>query len=228
MVRVPYIRMVLRSFEDRLERLVEGVFSRAFKSGLQPVEVGRRLVREMESSRTIDVSGRPLAPNRFVIRVAVEDFQRFAQVQESLLAELTATVRGYAAQENLSFLGRVSIEFQADPALRVGVFRLHPSYDERIPGSEADSWLEDPSGAHYKLKDGVMTIGRLSTSDIVIDDQNVSRQHAELHPIGDAHQLIDLGSTNGCKVNGHRIDRRVLVDGDEITLGPIRLRYRRP
>ena len=221
--------MVLRSFEDRLERLVEGVFSRAFKSGLQPVEVGRRLVREMEASRTVDVGGRALAPNRFVIRVAVEDFQRFAEVQESLLAELTTTVRNYASQENLEFLGRVSIEFQADPGLRVGLFRLHPSYDERIPGAaESDGWLEGPNGLHYKLKDTVMTIGRLSSSDIVVDDQNVSRQHAELHPIGDAYQLIDLGSTNGCKVNGRRIDRHVLVDGDEITLGPIRLRFRRP
>ncbi len=220
--------MVLKNFEDRLERLVEGVFSRAFKSGLQPVEVGRKLVREMESSRTVDVRGRALAPNRFVIRVAMEDFQRFAQVQESLLAELTATVRGYAAQEGLSFLGRVSIEFQADQTLRVGVFRLHPSYDERIPGDDTDGWLEGPNGTHYKLKNGVMTIGRLSTSDIVIEDQNVSRQHAELHPMGDSYQLVDLGSTNGCKVNGTRIDRHTLVDGDEIVLGPVKLRYRRP
>lgn len=221
--------MVLRSFEDRLERLVEGVFSRAFKSGLQPVEVGRRLVREMEASRTVDAGGRALAPNRFVIRVAVEDFQRFAEVQESLLAELTATVRGYATQEGLSFLGRVSIEFLADPSLRVGMFRLHPTYDERIPGeAEVPGWLEGPNGMHHKLKDSVMTIGRLSTSDIVIDDQNVSRRHAELHPLGDAYQLVDLGSTNGCKVNGRRIERQVLNDGDEITLGPIRLRFRRP
>ncbi len=220
--------MVLRSFEDRLERLVEGVFSRAFKSGLQPVEVGRRLVREMEASRTVDVRGRALAPNRFVIRVAVDDFQRFAQIQESLLSELTATVRNYASQEGLSFLGRVSIEFQADPSLRVGVFRLHPSYDERLPEVPPDAWLEGSNGARYKLRSGVMTIGRLSTSDIVIDDQNVSRQHAELHPAGDSYQLIDLGSTNGCKVNGRRIERQVLVDGDEITFGPVKLRFRRP
>lgn len=220
--------MVLKSFEDRLERLVEGMFSRAFKSGLQPVEVGRRLVREMEASRTVDVRGRALAPNRFVIRVSVEDFRRFAQVQESLLAELTATVRGHAAQQNLSFLGRVSIEFQADPGLRVGVFRLHPSYDERIPEDTPDGWIEGPNGVHHHLKNTVMTIGRLSSSDIVIEDQNVSRQHAELHPVGDSYQLIDLGSTNGCKVNGRRIDRQVLVDGDEIALGPVRLRFRRP
>ncbi len=218
----------MKSFEDRLERLVEGVFSRAFKSGLQPVEIGRRLVREMEASRTVDIRGRFLAPNRFVIRVAMEDFQRFTQVQQSLLTELTATVRGYAAQENLNFLGRVSIEFQADPTLRVGIFRLHPSYDERIADSKPDSWIEGPQGQHYALKDGVMTIGRLSTSDIVIDDQNVSRQHAEVHPVGDEYQLVDLGSTNGCKINGQRIERQILNDGDEIVLGPIKLRFRRP
>lgn len=219
--------MVLKSFEDRLERIVEGVFSRSFKSGLQPVEIGRRLIREMDASRTVDVSGRALAPNRFVIRMSEEDYERFLDVQRSLIAELAATVRGYAAQENLSFLGRVSVELQTDPSLRVGLFRLHPSYDERLPEVEPDGWLECPDGTRHQLKNGVMTIGRISTADIVLNDQNVSRRHAELHPVGDTYQLVDLGSTNGCKVNGQRIERQVLVDGDEITLGPIKLRFRR-
>jgi len=220
--------MVLKSFEDRLERIVEGVFSRSFKSGLQPVEIGRRLIREMDASRTVDVSGRALAPNRFVIRMAEEDYERFVEVQRSLIAELAATVRGYAAQEGLSFLGRVSVELQSDPTMKLGMFRLHPSYDERLPEVEPDGWLEGPNGARYQLKNGVMSIGRMSTADIVLADQNVSRQHAELHPVGDTYQLVDLGSTNGCKVNGQRIERQVLVDGDEITLGPIKLRFRRP
>lgn len=220
--------MVLKSFEDRLERMVEGMFSRAFKSGLQPVEVGRRLIREMEASRTVDVSGRALAPNRFVIRISEEDYQRFAEFEKSLIAELAATVRGYAAQENLSFIGRVSVELQADPSIRVGMFRLHPSYDERLPEVEPDGWLEGPDGVRYRLKNGVMTIGRLSTGDIVLSDPNVSRRHAELHPLGDTYQLVDLGSTNGCKVNGQRIERQVLVDGDELTFGPVTLRFRRP
>ncbi len=220
--------MVLKSFEDRLERLVEGMFSRAFKSGLQPVEVGRRLIREMEASRTVDVSGRALAPNRFVIRISEEDHQRFAEFEKSLIAELAATVRGYAAQENLSFIGRVSVELQADPTIRVGMFRLHPSYDERLPEVEPDGWLEGHDGVRYRLKNGVMSIGRMSTGDIVLSDPNVSRRHAELHPLGDTYQLVDLGSTNGCKVNGQRIERQVLVDGDELTFGPVTLRFRRP
>jgi hypothetical protein len=220
--------MVLKSFEDRLERLVEGMFSRAFKSGLQPVEVGRRLIREMEASRTVDVSGRVLAPNRFVIRISEEDHERFAEFEKSLIAELAATVRGYAAQENLSFIGRVSVELQADPTIRVGMFRLHPSYDERLPEVEPDGWLEGLDGVRYRLKNGVMSIGRMSTGDIVLSDPNVSRRHAELHPLGDTYQLVDLGSTNGCKVNGQRIERQVLVDGDELTFGPVTLRFRRP
>lgn len=220
--------MVLRNFEDRLERLVEGVFSRAFKGGgLQPVDIGRRLVREIDASRTVDASGRALAPNRFVIMLSAEDTERFADLQDSLVAELAATVRGYASQNRLNFLGMVSVEFQTDPALRDGLFRLHPSYDERVASAEPGGWLEGADGAFYKLKNGPMTIGRLATCDVVVDDQNVSRQHAELHPHGDTFELVDLGSTNGCRVDGVRISRHILADGDEIALGPVRLRFRR-
>lgn len=220
--------MVLKSFEDRLERIVEGVFSRAFKSGLEPVEIGRRLIREMEASRTVDVSGRSLAPNRFVVRLSADDYAHFEQVRDQLIADLTATVRSYAAQEHLSFLGRVSVEMEIDDNLSLGIFRLHPSYDERLPEVEPDGWLEGPNGFRYQLQAGVMTIGRLSDSDIVLSDPNISRQHAELHSMGDNYQLIDLGSTNGCKVNGQRIERHVLRDGDELTFGPMKLRFRRP
>ena len=219
--------MVLRNFEDRLERMVEGVFARAFRSGLQPVELGRRLVKEMDTSRTLDVRGRALAPNRFVIRVSVEDHARFGQVQQSLMNELTATVREHAKEEGLSFLGRVSVELEPDPNLKVGLFRVHPSYDERIPLDEPNAWLEGPDGHHHLLKGAVCTIGRLSDSDIIINDQNVSRRHAELHAVGDTYELVDLGSTNGSKINGQRVHRQALSDGDQVTFGAITLRFRR-
>lgn len=219
--------MVLRGFEDRLERLVEGVFSRAFKSGLQPVEIGRRLVRDIDASRRVDINGRGLAPNRFVIRVSPEDAARLAAVEASLIDELVATVRGYTAQQRLHFLGHISVELETDPSLRVGIFRVHPSYDDRLTSVEPGGWLEGPHGDTYELRNDVITIGRLSTSDIVVDDQNVSRQHAELRPHGTTFQLVDLGSTNGSRVNGARVDRHLLSDGDEIAFGPVRLLYRR-
>ncbi|MEM8924324.1 MAG: DUF3662 and FHA domain-containing protein [Actinomycetota bacterium] len=219
--------MVLRNFEDRLERLVEGMFARAFRSGLQPVELGRRLVKEMDQSRTLDVRGRTLAPNRFVIRVSPDDMQRFAQIQQSLVQELHSTVREHAAAEGLTFLGRVSVEMTDDPGLKVGIFRVHPSYDERVPSEEPNAWLEGPDGHQHFIKAGVSTIGRLAESDVVINDQNVSRRHAELHTVGDTYELVDLGSTNGSKVNGQRVARQPLNDGDQVTFGAITLRFRR-
>jgi len=220
--------MVLRSFEDRLERMVEGVFSRAFKSGLQPIEIARRVVREIDAGRTVDVAGRALAPNRFVIRVSSDDAQRLAEHHESLVAELATTVRQYASQEGLGFLGRVSIEFETDQSLRVGNLTLYPSYDERITLEDPDGFLETADGERFELVNRVMSVGRLSTCHVVLDDQNVSRQHAEIHPVGDSFQLVDLGSTNGCKVNGTRVSRHILVDGDHLTFGPVELWYRRP
>lgn len=219
--------MVLRSFEDRLERLVEGMFARAFRSGLQPVEIGRRLIRDIDASRRISVSGQTLAANRFVVRVSTEDHARLAQVQQSLIMELASTVRDHAKETGLTFLGRVAVELEPDPELKVGMFRIHPSYDERVGADQPSAWLEGPDGKHHMLSGHVNTVGRLSTCDIVIADQSVSRHHAELHAVGDTYDLVDLGSTNGCKVNGQRVTRHQLNDGDQVIFGAISLRFRR-
>ena len=57
----------LKGFERRLERMVEGVFARAFRSGLRPIEIGRRLVREIDDNRSVDVRGRTVVPNHFTV-----------------------------------------------------------------------------------------------------------------------------------------------------------------
>jgi pSer/pThr/pTyr-binding forkhead associated (FHA) protein len=70
-----------------------------------------------------------------------------------------------------------------------------------------------------------MTIGRSRDCEIVIDDPNVSRRHAEIRKTIEGWMVVDLGSTNGVKVNGRRVHEEVLSPGDEITLGLIRLDY---
>ena len=203
------------------------MFARAFKSGLQPVELGRRLIREMDSGRTLDPRGRALAPNRFVINVSTDDAQRFAQVQQSLIQELNSTVREHAEAEGLTFLGRVSVELVENPKTKVGLFSIEHSYDEHVVSDQPNAWLEGPDGHQHFIQAGVSTIGRLSESEIVINDQNVSRRHAELHAVGDDYELVDLGSTNGSKINGQRVRRQILSDGDQVTFGAITLRFRR-
>ena len=73
--------------------------------------------------------------------------------------------------------------------------------------------------------DTVVTIGRLPESVLVLEDPNVSRQHAEIRPSGTGFVLADLGSTNGSKVNGIKVSERVLQDGDELTFGATSFRF---
>jgi hypothetical protein len=106
--------MGLQRFERRLERLVEGGFGKAFRSGLQPVEIGRRLVREMDIGRTLGVRG-TVAPNEFTIRIAEADLERFDGFRESLLNELADTAREHARESKYHFVGPVSVEFAVGP-----------------------------------------------------------------------------------------------------------------
>jgi hypothetical protein len=217
--------MALRDFEDRLERMVEGIFARAFRTGLQPVEIGRRLVKEIDAHRTIDAHSRSISPNRFVIRLATIDHERFAGISESLIGELRAIVREHASAEGFRFIGPVRLELVEDPAGTVGMFRVDAGFDERPP-SNHHGYLELPGGQLVGLGAEPVTIGRVPESTIVLSDPNASRHHAELHLEGDSYELIDLGSTNGSRVNGVAVDRQLLVDGDELTFGTIRLRFR--
>ncbi len=217
--------MVLRDFEDRLERMVEGVFARVFRTGLQPVELGRRLVKELDANRTLDVRGRPIAPNHFRIRLSRSDLDRFDQIQDSLIAELRTVVRTHATEEGFRFLGPVRLELAEEPDGTVGMFRVDATFDE-TPPAEHHGYLELPDGQLVGLGVEGATIGRVPESTIVLSDPNASRHHAELHLDGDSFELVDLGSTNGSKVNGSDVSRRLLVDGDELTFGSIRLRFR--
>ena len=69
------------------------------------------------------------------------------------------------------------------------------------------------------------TIGRSRECDVVIDDPNISRKHAEVRRTIEGWTVVDLGSTNGIKVNGRRVREAVLSPGDEITLGLVSLGF---
>src|SRR3954466_15143180 len=113
--------MGLQQFERRLERLVEGTFAKAFRSGLQPVELGRRLTREMDLQRTVGVNGLS-APNHFKVALSASDAERCASFSEALVRELSEAVREHARDEGYHFVGPVQVELEPDPALVRGEF----------------------------------------------------------------------------------------------------------
>jgi ribosomal silencing factor RsfS len=198
--------------------MVEGTFARIFRSGLRPVELGRRLVREMDDNRSVDVRGRTVVPNQYVIAVSEADFDRFAEVADSLQRELAEAGREHARDEGYVFMGPVSVLLEAARKQHTGAFQIAGRMREGTGGVGAGS-LMLPTGERLPLGERVITFGRKPESTVQLADPNVSRNHAEIRPRGNGWVLVDLGSTNGTRVNGVRVSSHELTEGDEIAFG---------
>jgi hypothetical protein len=241
---------VLRNLESKLAGLVEGTFSRAFKSEVRPVEIARKLAREMEQHKVASLS-RTYAPNEYVVWLSPADREQFEGYEAELQRELSGYLLEHARRERIALLTRPTVSFETDDDLRLGEFGIQArlvrsAEDDDSPApsqgdhghtmvySTSDRISEplrepDPRRASARVRVDGRTwvvsskgavLGRSREADIQVDDPNVSRRHAELRPSGASWTVRDLGSTNGVKVNGRRIQgAQSLRTGDTITLG---------
>jgi len=212
----------LKQFERRLERLVEGTFAKAFRSGLHPVEIGRRLVREMDDRRTVGVKS-VIAPNRFVVWVSEDDRARLEGLQHALLHDLADYAREHARQEGYRFVGPVDVEIDTDPGMSRGDLVVDAAIDDA--GADLVGSLVLPDGTRTRLGPDPVVIGRLDGCDVTVDDPKVSRRHAEVRRDMEVFRVVDLDSTNGTEVNGKAVHDHVLADGDEVRVGDSVLRF---
>lgn len=228
---------ILRDFESRLERIVEGAFTKAFRSGVQPVELARRVMREMEAHKTVGLK-EVWVPNRYVIHLAQEDRERFSGMERGLAQELEQVVIQGAKERGFGLPAAPEVTFQTDPALKRGAFHMDtelseetgpaPSDGTPLPGHAILVLLEEGKPAReFALHDGAAVIGRMEGSEIEIGDPGASRRHAEVRKQGADFILDDLGSTNGTLVNGSEVGQHTLADGDRITIGRTVLEFRR-
>jgi hypothetical protein len=247
---------VLRSLENKIADLVEGTFSRAFRSEVRPVELARKLAREMEEHKSSSVS-RTYAPNEYRVFLSPRDRERFADYEGALAEELAGYLLEHARRERLVLLTRPTVEFETDDRLGLGEFgiqtRMAPpdgQEDDEAPAeqsgrtmvystserhsepleerarSRAETALLVLGGKRMVVGPAGATLGRSRKCDIVVDDPNVSREHAEVRPRGGSWVLVDLGSTNGSSINGRRTDgAEVLKPGDEIELGTSKMTF---
>ena len=217
--------MGLQSFEHGLERMVEGVFSRGSHSSIRPVELGRRLLREMDDHRSIDVNGRRIVPNEFVIQLSPRDHVAFGDIDEALNTELCEAAREYARSEGYHFMGPLSVTMVVDNGLRSGRFAVASRLKE-VGGGVGAGTLVLPSGERINIGGRTIVMGRLPDCAISVQDSNVSRRHCEVRPNGSHFVVADLGSTNGTKVNAMRISgEQFLNDGDIISVGNTHVRF---
>jgi len=267
----------LRSIEGSIERLFEGVFGRAFRTHVQPVELARKLAKEMDEHRSVSVS-RVYVPNEYSVYLSPADRQQFASYEGSLVGELQEYLTEHARREGYALLTPPRVKFLADDDLAVGEFGIAtrvaqpddgiPSLPEEPPAMvsipappppvtapsppvpaptvpdsaptttmiyPARDWsdltptqVSEPTpevvtltleGRAHQVTSRSFVMGRSRECDLTVTDGNVSRRHAEVVHEGDGYFIVDLGSTNGTELNGRRITREELTDGDRITLG---------
>ncbi|HEX7299299.1 MAG TPA: DUF3662 and FHA domain-containing protein [Solirubrobacteraceae bacterium] len=246
---------LLRNFEDRIAGLVEGTFGRVFRTQVRPVEIARKLAREMDEHKTVSVS-RTYVPNEYVVWLAAEDRRRFEGVEQEVLDELAAYLLEHARRERLALVSRPQITFDTDDRLRLGEFGIQArlvrpaaeaveqaDHGHTMIYSSAARAQEDlhearsgragrpmlvAEGKRYAIGPGGATVGRSRECDIVLADSNVSRRHAELRPLGDGWTITDLGSTNGVKVNGEAVrpnQPHPVAAGDQLDVGTVDARF---
>lgn len=215
--------MGLKEFERRLERMVEGAFARAFHTNVRPIELGRRLTREMDEHRTIGVTGDQVAPNHFTVSLCQADHDDLAEVADTLARQLEDAAREHARDEGYAFMGPVEVELSVDPSLRTGRFEVVGRLREGPAGGAGSLVMQD--GSRIPLSEDAITIGRLPDCEIVVTDPNASRRHAEVRPQPNGWAVVDLDSTNGTRVNGAPVKERTLEDGDQIAVGGTVIRF---
>ncbi|MCX6373734.1 MAG: DUF3662 and FHA domain-containing protein [Actinobacteria bacterium] len=285
---------IFRKAENKLEGLVEGGFGRAFKAGVQPVELAHKLAKEMGDHKTVGVSN-VYVPNEYDIYLGEADYGHLSSLSESLKVELANYIVAFARREGWTLVAPPRLDLHRDDDLRVGEFGIATrtvSAPAEVPGAAfspppaepppayappaaqppaftppaaqppafvpppvaaAGSFLDQtllyqeqaPAAAspvarvgapraslrgqqgEWELREAVTVIGRSRRCDIVLTDPNVSRQHAEIRRQDDGFMALDLGSTNGMRVNRREIKQAVLQHGDRIELGTTELVFER-
>jgi hypothetical protein len=255
---------VLRSLEARIEGLFEGIFGRAFRTHVQPIELARKLVKEMDDHRSVSVS-RVYVPNEYTVYLSPPDRKQFEGYEGSLVGELQEYLAEHARREEYALLTPPRVLVTVDDDLAVGEFGIAtrlvaaedapeppvelpldqpaetmiykapapvvPPVPVPVPVPEPEPEPEPPrrsytltlNGKRKELSAERVVIGRSRECEARVPDPNVSRKHAEIREQGDRWILVDLGSTNGTLLNGRKIDREQLTDGDVITVGSTEL-----
>lgn len=230
---------VLRNLENKIAGLVEGAFGRAFPSEIRPVELARRLAREMDSHRQQSLSS-TYVPNSYVVWLSPGDRDALTPIEEGLVEELAAYLLEHARAEHLALASPPQIELRTDRRLALGECGIEarlvagaarggqPQARPRARDASAEGAQAYVSvgGLRTPIGPRGLVIGRSADADLVLSSTEVSRRHAEIVPDDGTWVLIDLGSTNGVRLNARPIGVPTqLTDGDVIEIGPHELTF---
>lgn len=247
---------LLDRIENALENLMEGFFRRNSNGHIQPFEIGKSLIRVMESQKRVSIS-KTYVPNCYEIYLHPDQAQQFKSMHNTLAQELKEVLQARASKEQLSFIGQLQFKFLEDSQLASSAVQIKAYYVEdqdldhqadlqttTNPNSEGvfhtqvftmvDQMVRQPF-ILYRNSDGEkminlvetpFSLGRSKECDFVINDTNVSRTHAILVLEEDGWKIKDNNSTNGTYVNEVRVTETKLKHNDLIRVGNTELIYK--
>jgi hypothetical protein len=204
---------VLRTIESKLESLFEGVFGRAFRTNVQPVELARKLVKEMDDHRTVSVS-RVYVPNEYTIYLAPSDREQFADFEESLCDELADYVTEHARREGFVLLTGAKVKLETDADLDMGVFGIATRF---VRGARPPQDAPHDSAAPQPAAQGATMVYKAMPAEEGAPaeaDSQVLRETATLTVNGTRHVLSErrlvIGRSKDCdiKLEDPNVSRR--------------------
>ena len=236
--RLPLVRAMSR-VERFFERLVERPSARLFRTRLQPLQILRRIERAMEAERGAEgVPG--LVPDQFTVRLHPEDLAALLPA-EDVASDLASGALSFARAHGYALRERPRVTLRPDPRRRPGEVEIEtavspaaePATDQatdagtrvfevpvvRAPAITLEVREPGRAARRVPMTGAPMRIGRAPECELVLKDNRVSRRHARLAARDGVLILTDLGSTNGTRVNGHRVTEVVLGAGDRVQIG---------
>jgi hypothetical protein len=232
---------IFARFEKKVEGAVSGAFARAFKGDVQPVEIAARLQRELDAEAKLVSRDKRLVPNEFTVQLSQHDHDKLAPYASTLNAELATELQDHAREMGYMFNGPVKIAFELDSSLPTGRFTIASEAVAGITprtGRASETAINraplvlEVNGTRHPLQPPGLVIGRGSEADLRINDPGISRRHAQIRVDAAGPQvqidIVDLGSTNGIVVNGHRVQQAVLQEGSRIQIGSTRMLVHAP
>ncbi len=231
----------LHEIERKLENVVNGVFARAFRGQVEPIEIATRLTKELDAQAKLLNRDKRLVPNNFTVYLSTQDYDGLAPMARAINDDIVPELRRHAGERHYVFNGPIRIDYECDEALAVGRFSVASEAVATVAesgGAASTTAIRraplvlEVNGVRHPLLPPGFTIGRGSEADLRINDPGISRQHARI-VVSDADggvavRIEDLGSTNGVIVNGQRVTNMTLDDGSRIEIGSTRMLVHSP
>jgi hypothetical protein len=183
---------VLRTIEQKIESLFEGAFGRAFRRNVQPVELARKLAKEMDDYKMVSVS-QVYAPNEYVVYLSPRDRDQFESYEPALVKELEDYLAEHGRREGYLLLSRPNVSFRTDEDLEVGLFGI----SNRMIQREAPDSPPEPD-----VEPGATRIYRATPSET----EAVSAEELGMEPEQEPATITVDGAQ-------HRLEKPVMVIG---------------